>query len=287
VYSKPTAPRSIGGVLDDSIKLYGSAFSTSWPLALVGQLILAVPVFIIRMQIVASPAIAGNPFAAFAVYKSPVVWLPYLVAVFLLVGINNALISRADQVATGGTDTVGASLAVGFRLWPRTMLLFFTVSGALIVGGILVGVVAAFVGSLPIVRAIFFTAVVVAAIYAWGRVFLCNIPLVVEDAAVFKSIETSWTLIRNHWWRTATVYTIAIIIAVVFYVVVAFMSGLVAGLMHGSGTVTTALTELISVAGGTVLAAFVPAVMLAIYYDLKLRRGGADLASRVNALAPQ
>jgi hypothetical protein len=44
---------------------------------------------------------------------------------------------------------------------------------------------------------------------------------------------------------------------------------------------------LISVAGGTVLMTFFPAVLVAMYYDLKLRREGADLASRVNALAPQ
>jgi hypothetical protein len=32
---------------------------------------------------------------------------------------------------------------------------------------------------------------------------------------------------------------------------------------------------------------FVPAILLATYHDLKLRKEGADLASRVNALAPQ
>jgi hypothetical protein len=35
------------------------------------------------------------------------------------------------------------------------------------------------------------------------------------------------------------------------------------------------------------LMSLLPAVQLAIFYDLKLRKEGADLSSRVNALAPQ
>jgi hypothetical protein len=287
VYVKPTTPRSIGGVLDDSIKLYRSAFAASWPLALLGQVMLAVPAFIIRAKTVATPVVVGNPLAVLEVYKSPLVWVPYLIAAILLVGVNNALIARADAVAAAKTQTFGESLAAGFRLLPRTVLLFLAIFAAMFVVGILVGVLAAILGALPVAKAILFVALAVAAIYVFWRVFLSNIAIVVDDAAVFKSLETSWTLIKDHWWRTATVYTVAIIMALVFYFVLAFASGLVVGLMHGSPTVSIVISQLITVVGGTVLMAFIPAVMLAIYYDLKLRKDGADLASRVNALAQQ
>src|SRR6185312_2273186 len=36
MYTRPTAPRSIGGVLDDAIRLYRAAFSRCWVLALGG-----------------------------------------------------------------------------------------------------------------------------------------------------------------------------------------------------------------------------------------------------------
>src|ERR1700687_642509 len=91
-YVKPTTPRSIGGILDDAIKLYRDAFTKSWPLALIGQVLLAVPMLIIRTRVPAVPAVAGNPFSALAIYKSPGVWLPYLIALIMLVGINNALV---------------------------------------------------------------------------------------------------------------------------------------------------------------------------------------------------
>jgi hypothetical protein len=285
VYVKPTTPRSIGGVLDDAIKLYRSAFAASWPLALFGQVMLAVPLFIIRERTLASAAVAGNPLAVLGVYKSPVVWVPYLIAAILLIGVNNALISRADGVATVKERTLGESLAVGFRLLPRTVLLFLAIFAAVFLVGILVGILAAILGSLPIVKAILFVVLAVVAIYVFWRIFLSNIAIVVDDAAVFKSLETSWMLVKDHWWRTATVYTVAIIMAMVFYVVLALASGLVIGLMRGSPTMTLVISQLITLVGGTVLMAFIPAVMLAIYYDLQLRKGGADLAGRVNALA--
>ena len=285
MYVKPTTPRSIGGVLDDAIKLYRSAFAVSWPLALFGQVMLAVPAFIIRAKTVATPVVAGNPFAALAIYKSPLVWVPYLIALFLLVGVNNALISRADGVATVKTQTLGESLAVGFRLLPRTVLLFLAISAGGIILGLLVGIAGAALGAVPVAKAILFAALAAAAIYVLWKIFLSNIAIVVEDAAVFKSLETSWTLIKGHWWRSATVYTVAVIIALVFYFVLAFASGLVIGLLHGSPATTIVFSELITIVGGTVLMAFLPAVMLTLYYDLKLRKDGADLANRVNALA--
>jgi hypothetical protein len=58
-------------------------------------------------------------------------------------------------------------------------------------------------------------------------------------------------------------------------------------MLHGSGLLASGFSELLTIVGGTVLMGFVPAVLLSMYYDLKLRKGGADLASRVDALAPQ
>jgi hypothetical protein len=163
--------------------------------------------------------------------------------------------------------------------------LFLAITAAGLIVGILAGILGGILGALPAAKVILLSVLAVAAIYVLWRIFLSNIAIVVEDAAVFKSLEISWTLIKDHWWRTATVYTVAIIMAMVFYVVLAFASGLVIGLMHGSPTMTVVLSELITLVGGTVLMAFLPAVMLTLYYDLKLRKDGADLASRVNALA--
>jgi hypothetical protein len=289
VYVKSTAPRSIGGILDDGIKLYRDAFANSWPLALCAQLVLAVPALIIQYQFRGALA-AGSPQAALAVFKSPVVWLPYLVGIIILLGFYNALIVQLDGIATAKIVSRGRALAVGFRLLPRTISLFIVMFVALVVAGVAVGVVAGILSALhaTIMVGILVVALAGIAIYVWGRAFLANFALVVEDAPVFKSLGISWALIKNNWWRTATVYAMAMILVMALYVIIAVVNAALAGATlstpFGVGTV---ISQLVSLVGGAVLMSFIPAILLAMYYDLKLRKEGADLASRVNALAPQ
>jgi hypothetical protein len=298
VYIKPTAPRSIGGIVDDGIKLYGSAFAKSWPLALLAQVLLAGPALILRYQMSGLQMSATNPQAMqamLAIFKSPSVWLSYIVMMIVVVGSYNALIVLLDGVATANAGSFGRSLAAGIRLLPRTILLFVVLGLALavvglvvgIVGGILVALLSRALGSFgPIAIGISWVVFSGFMIYVWGRLFLSNIALVVEDAGVFKSLSISWALIKNHWWRTATIYTLALIIVMVFYFVIAFVDAALVGvIVQGPFGTATILAQLVSMAGGTVLMSLVPAVLLAMYHDLKLRKEGTDLAGRVDALA--
>jgi hypothetical protein len=290
VYVKSTAPRSIGGILDDGIKLYRDAFANSWLLALCAQLVLTVPALIIQYQMRGAVADGSSAQALLSVFKSPVVWLPNLVGIVIFLGFYNALIVQLDGIATTKIVSRGRSLAVGFRLLPRTILLFIVMFVALIVAGVAVGILAGVLSALhaTIMVGILVVALAGIAIYVWGRAFLANIALVVEDAQVFKSLGISWALIQNNWWRTVTVYAMAVILVMVLYVIIAVVNAALAGATlrtpFGVGTV---ISQLVSLVGGAVLMSFIPAILLAMYYDLKLRKEGADLASRVNALAPQ
>ena len=300
MYVKPTAPRSIGGILDDAVRLYRDSFAKAWPLALCAQLALAVPLLFIRTQFaavsgatanpMANPmAAAANPAAAMAVFKSPGIWLSYLAVMLVTIGFYNALLVLIDGLAAAKTETFGRSLSAGFRLLPRTVLLFLAMFAVAVIGFVIVGFLVGFLGILhvSIIVGILVGASAALFLYAWGRAFLANIALVVEDAGVFSSLGMSWGLIKNHWWRTATVYSIAVIIGIVFYLVIGILSGVAIAVLHSSINIALIVSQLVSIIGGTALMSFVPAVLLVTYYDLRLRKGGADLASRVNALAPQ
>lgn len=288
MYVKPSVPLSIGGVLDEAFRLYRRGFSKSWRLALCAQLVLAVPAVILRYQMKSAASAAGNPRAALAVFMSPAVWLPYLIIVLVAIGFYNALIVHLDGCANSNEQPARQSLASGFRLFPRTLLLFLVMFVMLIVAGVGMGLAVAIGKAIsPVISAVAIVAILAVAIYVWGRAFLAHVALVVENAQVFRSIEISWTFIKDHWWRTATVYTVALFIAVVFYFVMGFLDGIVAWGLHDSFGAATVLTQLVAIAGGTVLMSFLPAVLLSMYYDLKLRKQGADLAGRVNTLAPQ
>lgn len=300
VYIKPAAPRSIGGVLDDAIKLYRDAFSTSWPLALIGQVLLAAPLLVVRLQLAAVPGLGANPMAAarnpaaaaalLAIYRSPTIWLSYLAALIITFGLYNALVVQIDGFATAKPRSIGESIAAGVRLLPCSLLLYLVMFVGLMLGVLCVGLVAGILGAMHVsivvqgVLAVAFAAVL---IYVSGRVFLAYIALIVERAAVFRSFGISWSLIKHHWWRTATVYTVAIVMVLVLYLLVAALDALFFSMLRSSGGMTTLVSQLFSIAVGSVLVPFFPAVLLAIYYDLKLRRDGADLADRVNALNPQ
>ncbi len=287
VYAKPTAPRSIGGIVDDAVRLYRASFAKAWPLALCGQILIAAPTLIIQYQFI---GVRGrDPTAILALFKSPTVWLSYVVVVLLALGFYNALVALVNGFATEKLETAGRSVSVGFRLLPRSVLLFVVLAALLAVcgvgAGILMGISSVFAS--PVLRAILVIGVAVVFIYVWGRVFLANIALIVQDAGIFKSIGISWALIKNYWWRTATVYTIALIMAMVFYAAIAALDALLGAVLHNSGALAVIVGQVVAVPTYAVLMSLLPAVQLAMYYDLKLRKEGADLASRVNALAPQ
>jgi len=292
VYVKPSAPHSIGGVLDDAIKLYREAFAKSWPIAFCGRLLIAVPGVILGLRF-RSLSVAGNPQAVLAEFKSPVVWLSYLVLILVALGFYNALLVQVDGWANSRPGPARQSVATGFRLVPRTILLAVIMFAVLFAGGLVVGILVAFLAksaSSPVVTSLITSVIlipfVLIAIYAWGRVFLSNVALVVEDAKATDALKISWSLIKNHWWRTATIYTVAIVIVAVFYVVIGILNAILVAMLGAFSFATLVLSQLVTIAGGTVFMSFVPAVLLSMYYDLKLRKEGTDLAGRVNALAP-
>ena len=71
MYVKPTTPRSIGGIVDDGIRLYRGAFSQCLPLALIGQICLFIPGIIIQYKFRGVLGV-GNPQAVLADRKSVV-----------------------------------------------------------------------------------------------------------------------------------------------------------------------------------------------------------------------
>jgi hypothetical protein len=78
-------------------------------------------------------------------------------------------------------------------------------------------------------------------------------------------------------------------VAIVIVMVFSFLSGILATLLSGLlGFTTVAAVVARSVVGGIVnvfIYALLPCFLVAMYYDLKLRHEGGDLAARVDALA--
>jgi hypothetical protein len=303
VYTRPNAPGSIGGVLDDGLKLWLESLSKTWPLALIAQLLYAIPLVMLRVQLKDMPvALGSNALTAanaanaqlfLALFKSPILILTYLVTILIAVVCYTAIVIRIEGVSTNGVPSLQASLASGFRLLPRVLLQLLVFFLSAIVFTVVLGIIAGIVGGIAggtksaVMPIISFTLVFLFAFFLLGRIFLSFFALVADDAGAIASIKVSWTLTRGCWWRCSAILVVLVIIGIVFTLVIAFANGLVVISLGAASVAATVLTQLLGVVSNAFLGSLYPAVLIAIFHDLKLRKQGGDLAGRVNALAPQ
>jgi hypothetical protein len=117
------------------------------------------------------------------------------------------------------------------------------------------------------------------------RIFLGYVALVVDDKSAFQSLQLSWNLTSGNWWRTTAIFTVVVIIALVFSVAMYVIGGVFVATWGMLSIVTVVAVQILSVLVYALLGSLYPAVLYAAYQDLKLRREGSDLEGRVNALA--
>ena len=261
-YRRPSAPRTIGGVLDDAITLYRRAIVKVWPLTFAAAVLMAIPAVFMRLQVVGLQS--AGPQAAFAAMQSPSYWLSYLAIMLVYVVVYGALILALDGFARGGALAVGDALQGGLRMLPRMLAVSILFMIMLLVG---------------------LTLLFIPGIYLWGIFQLAFVALVVEQAGVFESFGISRRLIKGHWWRSVTIISVAFIIVLVFSLIVALVNGVTLAVFGIGSLASTAVQTVLSGAMNIVLIPLFPCFLLAMYYDLKLRHEGGDLSAHVDALA--
>jgi hypothetical protein len=281
VYTKPTEPRSIGGVLDDGLRLWRAAFSKAWPIALMGQLLMAIPLIIYWAKF--GVPLGGQQAAVLMMRGSVALSLVYLVFSIASIGFHNAVIAQTDATTRAAGQSIGQSLSIGFRLLGRAFLMGVLVALAF---AIPVGVLFVILSAAPVMwRFIIGALVFLLFAYAVGKIILGTVILIVEDKGAPESLGRSWTLTSGYWWRVATILTVLVIVIVALFLFVGIIAGVVAAGTGSTAGISGVLIQLISLAGNTLVSPLYSAVLVAIYHDLKLRKEGADLAGRVSALA--
>jgi hypothetical protein len=257
MYRQPNAPQSVGGVLDSGFQLYRASLSQAYVLAAIAALITA-PVNFVQPYIVGATVTPGL-FGEVA--------LGAIVMGLLAVVLYAALTARIDAVARGASMSLRESLAVGLR---RTPAMFVSS---------LVAVIVIFVGlCLVIIPGLIFV------------IWLAFGPsaVVIERLGPFASLSYSRAIVRGHWWRTAALLTIiGIVLMVVYFIFAVAVATLVISdpTAVSGGQVPWYINLLVGPVMSAVIAPLFYALMLAIYYDLRLRHEGGDLAARIAATA--
>jgi hypothetical protein len=278
MYVQPTAPRDIGGVIDDAIKLYRASFRTCWPIALIASLVSAATVLYLLSRF---PAIATlrDPAQMLQLFK-PSIWGFYLVLSIASLVLLGAIIACQNALAAGAAPmSIGQALSAAFARVHWQLL-------AIVLWLLYLGSVAAIV-LLPVPAAVKFLGVVAWAmfgIYLWGRLQLWIVALFAEDAGTLHAMRVSWDLITGHWWRAAMILTVGIIIVLVIVLIFGFVGGLVFVMFRLDPMSLIIGNQLISAAERVFVTSMIPALLVAMYYDFKLRREGGDLAARTKSL---
>lgn len=263
MYARPTAPLPIGGVVDDAIKLYRESFAICWPMALLGSLTMGA--FGIFLTIyVRNTGLDLTGMAQLQVFNQPPIWSLYLLESVLTLAFYGALLASQNAVALGNAPlSFGEALGIGFARLGRA-------------------VIAAIVWSIVIVIGLLLLAV--PGVYLLGALCLWPVALYADDAGAMQSLQISRDLIKGHWWRSSTIVTIALIIILVFTMVVGLVAGLLVAISRRDIATAELVIQGVSMVADVFILPMVPAVLLVMYRDLKLRREGGDLAARVGAL---
>ncbi len=258
-YQLPATPLSIGRVLDAGTRLYTQSFQRIIPLSIGAQVVLQLPALV--MLPFGSPAApSGIAIAVTAVV--------YVAAVVAAIGLYLGVIVRLWQVANGTDLDTRAALQAGYRFGVPFVLggLLYML---LVMGGIIL--------------------LIVPGIYLAMSMYLYSYLVVIEKLGAVASLKRSHALIRGHWWRSATIATIPLVLMLCMMAAFQFLPVFLFGLNLESGEFEAGafFQFAIGVVGAVINAILLPwyhAVLLALYNDLCLRREGGDLEQRLAAL---
>jgi hypothetical protein len=269
MYVKPASPQTIGGVLDDAIKLYRASFRACWPLAAASAVIGGALSIYLLLHFLGGIGVVFDPRApmqALTVYRQPGIYLVWLVGAMVRLATYGAMLIYQNALAEGeGTPSMQEALSVTLgRLLPAML------------GGI----------AWWVVIVVGFVLLIVPGIYFLGALCLWPACVFIGKAGPLQALQQSRDLIRGYWWRTSTILTVALILVIVLSWVIGALLAAVIPFFHRDLVAMQLGLQVVAVIVSIFTLSAMPAALVAIYRDLKLRREGSDLAARLGALAP-
>lgn len=299
-YVAPSAPLTIGGVLDNWLRLFRASFGSCWALALLAGVAGAFVELSVTQTLPPPGATAlQNYLNYWSSFRGPMTLLANIVFWFVSLAVYGAVLAQQTALVRGGeTFSFGDAFMKGLRRIPQMLL------GGLVIGLIIaaicipVGIGAAVL--LPALRrspaaipigVVALIALVIVFIYVMVRLQLWLAVLFSENLGGAASVGRSWELVKGQWWRVTGIGFVSGIVIWILSLGIGAVCGLVVGVIGIHGTTPDAILrrfQLIASAGQIARLLTIPlltAAWLAIYQDVRLRREGGDLAARAEALS--
>jgi hypothetical protein len=257
MYSKPTSPQSIGQVLDGSFRLTTAVFGRTWIFALLSGISAYAAT---AYQLTRGGSLAESLTAP----QDAIYWTLYGLGLLGSILFYSAIYLRVDSIASGAEPGSGA-LATALRRLPLLIVMIILTMLVLVLG---------------------FVLLIVPGLILIVSLALAMPILLLEDKGPIASLLSSHRLVWGHWWRTTAILTVGGIIIFVLYVILGVIAAAVAPMLAGGEAAFAAMISMFIVlaVAGILIAPYFAALMLCIYWDLKLRKEGGDLAARAEAV---
>jgi hypothetical protein len=268
-YELPSAPLSIGGILDNAIRLYRFAIRRCWILALVYAGVVGGFTLFWTLTLANSVKPGSTDprqvLAAMSAIFSPVAIVGFLVAMVISMALYGGLVKSISAIAQGNmTLSFGEAVAVGLRRIPGVLL------------GALISALSVCVGLILLV---------IPGIYLIGKLQLWLVAMFMEDVGALESLSISWRLTRKRWWRATVIVSVALVLVYVVPFTFGLVSGLIGVLAHLSVTNRAIVDQGFGVVSNLIVLPMAVCISVAMYHDFKLRGEGGDLAVRMGALS--
>ena len=177
---------------------------------------------------------------------------------------------KIGAIGAGGDLGIGAALQQALTRLPVVLVMMILFGIALLIGFILL---------------------IIPCLILMVSLALCFNIALFENKGPVDALTESHRLVWGNWWRTAAILTVGFIIIFVIYLIAGLIIGVITPLLvlGGGGTENVLLISMISglligVLMSVLMTPFYISLAIAIYWDLKLRKDGGDLAARVGAL---
>jgi len=263
-------PLAFGEVLDTAFNLFKRNFKT----VLLISVVIMVPLVLISGAAAAGLA-PGEFTVADAETASPEEVLGFLVPLLGAAGFGALVQMLGSLLVQAATTRVYSEAYRGIRLDPRTALRVGLARLPAMLGLTLLSSLAFLVGIL---------LCVLPGVWLYVALGLAPAALIAEGSGVFASLGRSFRLVQGSWWRVCGLLLVAgLIVAVITSVVTAplqlgatFGAGLAGPDTLFSGGYL-ALNVIVSGLVSAVTLPFTAAVVVAVYYDQRVRKEAYDL----------
>lgn len=298
-YARPSSPQSIGGVIDDGIRLFGSAFGRCWLLAILPGIVLAAYEIAFPLSLPIHDALTRPALLEALSHTPRLIGMDLLSFLLALVFQGAVMVRELAITRSDPSCTFGGALAYSLRRLPRmilaVVLIFLAMVGGALVLTLALVIVGAVVSALAhglvhglsvyLLGVLMVVSLLIALLLWYVRLQLWTIVLFAEDATAMDALKSSWRLTKGHWWRAGTILTVTAIMIVVLVLCFSLAGGAVAAFSHFDATSRAVLVSLFSAGANAINYPLGAAIWIAMYHDFKLRLEGGDLETRAGALS--